>query len=331
MSLTMERSSRRGLLVIIAMITLGIFIISLSLGSERLSLTEIMRGLLVNDGSPLRRIVWITRVPRVFISALVGVALALSGAALQGVMRNPLASPNIIGVSSGGGLAAVIILILYPENEYLVTPVAFLGALGATLLIYRIAWKRGAEPLRLVMTGVAVSAMLGAGINTLMILYPDRVQNVILFFVGGLSTLTWEHFYGLLPYTAAGLLLCGLGANRLNILTLGDETASSLGINVERTRFFFIITASLLAASAVSVVGLLGFVGLIAPHIARLICGSNYRYLFPASALLGAALVMGGDTIGRLIISPAELPVGIVMAALGAPFFLYLLKKGGRK
>jgi iron complex transport system permease protein len=163
-------------------------------------------------------------------------------------------------------------------------------------------------------------------ITGLMIFFPDRVHSVIGFMVGGLSARTWKHLDIIAPYTVAGFLLASLTARRLNILLLGDEMARSLGLHVERTRLFFIALAALLAGSAVSVAGLLGFVGLMVPHITRLLIGSDYRYLIPASALSGAALVMVCDTISRVVLDPVEVPVGITMALLGAPFFLYLLR-----
>ncbi len=242
-------------------------------------------------------------------------------------MRNPLAGPNIIGVSAGGGLAALILLILFPEFYYLAPIGAFIGALLATLFIYILAWKEGALPTRLILAGVAVSSLLNAGINSLMIFYPDRVAGVISFMVGGLSATTWIQVKMILPYAILGTILVLLLPTKLNVLMLGDEIATGLGLNVERTRFIFIILSSLLAGAAVSVVGLLGFVGLMVPHIARLFIGSDYRYLFPGAIFLGGTVVMLCDTVARVLFSPMEIPVGIIMSALGAPFFLFLLRR----
>lgn len=303
-------------------------IISISFGAVEVSFADIFDVLTGKSKGMDETLIWDIRIPRTLVAGLVGVALSLSGATLQGVMKNSLASPNIIGVSSGAGLAAVIILILFPDQMYLLTPVAFLGALGATLLIFGLAWKGGLEPLRLILSGVAVSAFLGAGISGLMIFFPDRVDGVINFMIGGLSTRSWAHFNILWPYVLTGLILLLFMAEKLNLLMLGDETARSLGLKVEQTRIIFIALASLLAASSVSVAGLLGFVGLIVPHAARLMVGSNYRYLYPASALLGGTIVILCDTIARKVLQPVELPVGIIMALLGGPFFLYLLRGG---
>ena len=316
-------------------VLLGAFIISLilsvSFGALRISIRDVVRAIFHDDGSMNRQIIWTIRLPRTLVAGLTGICLSLSGVILQGIMKNPLASPGIIGVSSGAGLTAVIILVVLPNYYYLVTPFAFLGALLATISIYFLAWKNGVNPMRLILAGVAVNAFLNAGINALMILFPDRVHGVVWFMVGGLSARTWKHFHVLWPYTLGGFVISLIFSQKLNILMLGDEVATSLGLKVEKTRMFFIALASLLAASAVSVVGLLGFVGLIVPHMTRLIIGSDHRYLLPATALSGAALLMACDTIARVIMDPLEIPVGIIMAALGAPFFLYLLRGGLKK
>jgi iron complex transport system permease protein len=177
------------------------------------------------------------------------------------------------------------------------------------------------------LAGVAVSSLLGAGNNAIMTFYPDKVSGVIGFMVGGLSSTNWKHVDMILPYAILGIILLLFITNKLNILLLGDEVATGLGLNVEATRFFFIIISSLLAGAAVSVVGLLGFVGLIVPHITRLFIGSDYRYLIPATIFSGSAVVVMCDTLARVMFAPMEIPVGIIMSALGAPFFLYLLRR----
>jgi len=319
-------SRRLLILLILLLMCVSGFIISLKLGSLNLSIGQIYAALFKIARGPHYQIIFNIRLPRILVGACVGICLSLSGCLLQGIMRNPLAAPHLIGVSSGAGLAGVVILILYPGIYYLLPPVAFTGALVTTMLVYMIAWQEGINPSRLILAGVAVSSFLGAMITGVMIFFPDRVHSVIGFMVGGLAARTWKHLNIILPYTLIGFFLVNLTARRLNILLLGDETASSLGVHVERTRLFFIALSALLAGSAVSVVGLLGFVGLIVPHITRLIIGSDYRFLLPASALMGASLVMVCDTISRIALDPVEVPVGIIMALLGAPFFLYLLR-----
>ncbi|MEG2203642.1 MAG: iron ABC transporter permease [Oscillospiraceae bacterium] len=318
------------LLVLFGVILFVAFVLSVGLGAHPLSFSEVLRAIFVETDGVNRRVIWNVRLPRALVGMLAGMCLALAGATLQGVMRNPLAAPNTIGVNAGAGLMATICLILFPQYEYLLTPAAFIGALAATLLIYALSWKDGISPLRMVLAGTAVSSFVSAFINAILIFYPDRVQNTLGFTMGSLAARSWGQFRVILPYALIGLALCLLLAHRMNILMLGDELAQNLGLHVERCRFLFICLAALLAASAVAVVGLLGFVGLMIPHIARLLIGSDYRYLYPASALLGAALVLLCDTIARIVVQPMELPVGVVLAILGAPFFLYLLRGGLR-
>lgn len=274
-----------------------------------------------------RQILFNIRLPRTIVAALVGMNLAVAGAILQAVMKNPLADPHIIGISSGAGLAGIGVIVLWPAMEYLIVPVAFVGAMLAACCIYLLAWKNGIRPLRVVLAGVAVSSFLGAGISAILVLYSDRVHGALLWMVGGLAARSWPHVEIILPYAALGLVLAVLGAGYLNILQLGDDVAKGLGVNVELVRILLTATAALLAASAVSVAGLLGFVGLVVPHTVRLLIGSDYRYLIPCSALLGIATVTYSDTLARMAFAPLELPVGIFMAALGAPFFLFLLRK----
>ena len=305
---------------------LGAFL-SLTKGSSVITMSQIVE-LLLNPGmDPQSQIIWNIRMPRTIVGALVGINLSLSGAILQAIMRNPLADPHIIGISSGAGLAGVVIMILFPALEYLITPVAFVGAMLAAICIYILAWKNGIKPARIILAGVAVSAFLSAGISGLMIFYSDRVHGALMWMVGGLAARSWPHVSIILPYAAIGLVLALASASYLNILQLGDEMARGLGVNVEVTRIVMTAIAALLAASAVSVVGLLGFVGLVVPHAARLLIGSDYRFLLPAAALLGVAIVTLSDTFARVIFAPIELPVGIIMAFLGAPFFLVLLRR----
>lgn len=318
---------RAGVLLLFLVLALAGSFLSLTKGSSVITMGQIADILLHPGTDPQSQIIWNIRMPRTIVGALVGINLSLSGAILQAIMRNPLADPHIIGISSGAGLAGVVIMILFPALEYLITPAAFVGAMLAAVCIYILAWKNGIKPVRIILAGVAVSAFLSAGISGLMIFYSDRVHGALMWMVGGLAARSWPHVQIILPYAVIGLLLALASAAYLNILQLGDEMARGLGINVEVTRVLLTAVAALLAASAVSVVGLLGFVGLVVPHAARLLIGSDYRYLLPASALLGIAIVTLSDTFARVVFAPIELPVGIIMAFLGAPFFLVLLRR----
>ena len=325
-------NSRKQKVMILMFFILSIltFLISVGNGAVQMSPVKIIQTLIFDKGSTSYQIIWNVRIPRTIVAALVGINLSLAGVVLQGIMRNPLASPSTIGVSAGAGLVGLIFLILFPQYYFLAPIGSFLGALGATMLIYGLAWNGGVMPTRMILAGVAVSSLFGAGNNALMTFYPDRVSGVLNFMVGGLASITWGDLKLILPYTIiCGTILMFL-PTRLNVLMLGDEVSTGLGLNVEKTRFLFIILSSFLAGSAVSVVGLLGFVGLMVPHITRILIWSDHKYLLPACIFTGAIFVMLCDTISRVIFQPTEVPVGIIISAIGAPFFLYLLKgKGG--
>ena len=307
--------------------TIFAMVASLTLGSVDISFSTIVHTLLGNVQTTDEMVIWNIRFPRNIVGALVGANLAVSGAILQAVMKNPLADPGIVGVSSGAGLAGVIMLIFMPEASILLSPVAFVGAMLSAAAVYALAWKNGIRPTRIILAGVAVSAFLGSGISALLVFYSDKVQGALLWMVGGLSARSWPQVETLFPYTILGLVLALAGCKALTILSLGDETARGLGVPVERVRFSMTAVAALLAAGAVSVAGLIGFVGLVVPHIVRLIIGTDYKYVIPGSAILGAGVLVFCDTLGRVAFSPIEIPAGIIMAFLGAPFFLYLLRR----
>ena len=251
----------------------------------------------------------------------------MAGCILQGILRNPLADPGIIGVTAGAGLAAMALMLITPELTYFVPFAAFGGAVLASLIVFMLAWEHGIHPLRLILAGVAIAAFFGGGTAALSVFFSDKIQGTVSWMAGGFAGDSWRHVLMILPYSCVGIIATLCSYRKLNALQLGDDVAASLGIKVERTRFFLLTLAALLAASAVSVAGLLGFVGLIVPHIMRLIVGSDFEFLLPASAIFGAALVVFADMTARTVFSPVEVPVGIFLSFLGAPFFLYLLKR----
>lgn len=313
--------------LILLIMLLGAILLGIRHGALDLSMKEILK--ILWDGKPKisYQILWNVRIPRVLLGAMAGGALAVSGAVLQGVMRNPLAAPGIIGISSGGGLTGILVMLIFPQFSHLLVPSAFCGSLLTATLVYLLAWKRGVNPVRLILAGVAVSSMLGAFSSAILLFNAEKAGSVLEFTIGSLSARSWEHIHLAGWYMLFAFPSVFLMGNKLNILELGDETAIGLGMNTERVRFTLIALASLLAASAVSVVGLLGFVGLIAPHIVRIIIGPDNRFLLPASALAGGFIVVSCDTLGRVLMRSAELPVGIIMALLGPPFFLWLLRR----
>lgn len=322
-----EKKNKNLILLIFIFLSVSGFFVSMGNGAVKILPKEIISALFRDTSSTNYQIIWNVRLPRTIVASLTGSCLAISGAILQGVMRNPLAGPNIIGVSSGAGLMTLLVLIIFPDYYYLATVGSFLGALSATLFIYILSWKEGSSPSKLILAGVAVSSLLGAGNNIIMTFYPEKVSGVLDFMVGGLSAIGWKHVYMISPYALVGMIIIFFIADKLNILMLGDELATGLGLNVEKSRFLFIVISSLLSGAAVSVVGLLGFVGLIVPHMTRIFIGSDYRYLLPASIFTGSSILLFCDTLSRVVFAPLEIPVGIIMSILGAPFFLYLLRR----
>ncbi|MXO77636.1 iron chelate uptake ABC transporter family permease subunit [Paenibacillus sp. OT2-17] len=326
----LQRARRRT----IAWITLPILLLAVSVyglayGSVSIPLQEINHVLLHNDDSTYRTILMDLRLPRVLVGLLVGACLAASGALLQGVMKNPLADPGIIGVSAGGGLAAVITMVMLPQLSYLLPITAFLGAFLSAIVIYLLAWDRGASPVKIVLAGVAINALLGALTNGVMVMYSDRVQAVLPWLSGGLNGRSWHHLEFMAPYAIIGLIASFFAIKPANLLLLGDDSAQLLGQRVELQRMLIILLSALLAGTAVSVAGLIGFVGLVVPHVIRLLIGGDYRFLLPLSIVGGGTLVVLADTVARSWFDPIELPVGILLAVIGAPFFLILLKKRG--
>lgn len=313
---------------IVLLILLGLMIaISLGVGQLKLSFGQIFEALWCQSEDFTRQILLNIRLPRILLGALVGAGLAVSGTILQGVMRNVLASPDIIGISAGGGVTGIAIMLLLPQFQHLLIPGAFVGSLASALLVYMLAWKRGASPIRLILSGVAVAGMLGALSSTILLFNSEKAGNVLDYTIGTLSAGSWSQIKQIWPYLTVGLISAIVMAGKLNILALGDEVALGLGIKVESTRLKLLAIAALLASACVCVAGLLGFVGLIAPHIMRIILGGNNRHLLVDAALFGAIMVVGCDTVGRMVIAPAELPVGVIMSLLGPPFFLWLLRR----
>lgn len=321
---------RKRVLLFISCICLVILSIvyGLAKGSVPLTITDVWNGLTVKGETLQYQIVWNLRLPRILTGLLVGMCLAVAGAILQGIMRNPLADPGIIGISSGAGLVAIITMLILPQYMGVLPFAAFIGAFVAAACVYLLAWDGGVSPLRLILAGVAINTLLGAITSAVMILHSDRVQAVLPWLMGGLSERSWPHFWMIFPYAMVGLTISLFAARTANILRLGDDAAKLLGHKVEKSRFLLILLSTFLAGAAVSVAGLLGFVGLVVPHIIRMMIGDDYRYLIPISALFGGMLVVFADTIARSWFDPIELPVGILLASVGGPFFLYLLRKG---
>jgi len=280
-------------------------------------------------------IVWEMRAPRVAAAALAGAALATAGAVFQGLFRNPMADPFVIGVSSGAGLGAASALVLVRGgmlSRSIVTPFAFVGALGAVVLVYLLARAGGRLPvMTLLLAGVATSSFLTGLISLLICLSREEMRAILFWLMGGFGGVHWGQVALLTPYMLAGLSPMLLYSRQLNAVLTGEETAMYLGVEVERLKVIMLAAASLLTAASVAVCGVIGFVGLITPHIVRLLLGPDNRVLLPVTALCGATLLVAADLGARMIIAPGEMPVGVLTALLGAPFFLYLLQRHKRR
>ena len=265
------------------------------------------------------------RMPRAFAACLCGAALAVSGLLLQTTLGNGLASPGTIGVNSGAGFAVVLAAVLLPPAPLLRVAAAFTGAMLTTLVVYGLASRMGASRLTIVMAGLALSSLFSAASDALVTLWPDALLDRSTFSIGGFGSVTMASVQTIAPFVVTGLLAAFLLSPGLNLLLLGDDTARALGLNARLCRFCTILCAALLAAAAVSVGGLISFLGLLAPHMARFLVGNDVRWQAPFSALGGATLLLACDTLARTLFSPYELPVGILLSFLGVPFFLGLL------
>lgn len=266
------------------------------------------------------------RLPRIVLAAVVGFTLATAGVVMQGFFRNPMADPSIIGVSAGAAAGAVAAIVLPAAIPVGLQPAAFLGALVAGFGVYLIATEGGRTPVAtLLLAGVAVQTFLGAVISYLLLHAGESLQRAVYWLMGHLSGATWGEVIVTVPVALLGFVVLAAYARDLNVLLLGEEDAHALGIEVRRTKVILLAVSSVITAAGVAVAGVIGFVGLIVPHLLRLVVGPDHRILLPTSAVAGATFLVAADTVARM--GPAEIPVGIVTAALGAPFFLYLLRR----
>lgn len=313
-------------------VTALLFLLSLSFGASRISFTDSWEWILGGQrGTSIHNIMRHIRLPRSIAAVICGASLAVSGVLLQSALNSPLASAGTIGVNSGAGLFAVISSVVLP-GAFMARPAfAFAGAMITVLLVFGIANKAGASRGTIIMTGIALASLTSALTDTIVTLRPDSLLDKNSFFIGGFAHATINPVMYALPFVVAGLIGAVLLSARLNVLSLGDETAASLGLHVKLCRYLAMLCAAMLAASAVCIGGLLGFVGLIVPHGARFIVGHDHKILIPFAAVCGGSLVVGCDILARIVVKPYELPVGILLSVSGAPFFLYLVLRGKRR
>ncbi|ELZ5941056.1 FecCD family ABC transporter permease [Providencia vermicola] len=327
----MSRVMTSGLLLVVFIIC---FVIALNSGKYSLTFNQFLNLLMAElststtiDDPRTATVFWQIRFPRTLAAIIIGGGLAIAGAAYQGMFRNPLVSPDILGVSAGAGVGAVIAIFLGQSLVY-IQLAAFIGGLLAVTLVCLIArMARQHDPiLSLVLVGVAISALCGSAISLMKILADPYTQlpSITFWLLGGLSSITQHDLLSAFPIMLLGIIPLLLLRWRMNLLSLSDEEAKSLGINVSLLRAVFIISATLITASAVSIAGIIGWIGLIVPHITRMIVGANFRYQLPASMAIGAIMLLITDTLARSI-AAIELPLGILTSAVGAPFFLAIL------
>lgn len=317
----------RGIFTLAALL-LAVFCLAVAVGSTSLSPTEFWDGLFLKEGAEnISIILYYLRLPRAFAALLAGVGLSLSGVLLQSVTANKLAAPNIIGVNAGAGFCCILTLCFFPMAAAALPLAAFLGAFGTTLLIVSVAARLGGFRSTVILCGIAFTALLNAGISLLTLIDSDVLIAYNAFSIGGLGGVRIEQLW--LPATIIAVCFCVslILSGHIHLLCLGDALASSLGVRVRALRMICLICASASAAAAVSFAGLLGFVGLVVPHMARRLVGQRTIHVLTVSAFLGAILVLLADLVGRTLLAPTGIPVGILMAMLGAPFFLVLLLK----
>ncbi|MGX1263168.1 iron complex transport system permease protein [Rossellomorea marisflavi] len=333
-SVLMDTSALKKI-VLLTVLTMLAVIISTGIGDMQIAPWKVVSVFFGGGSSIDQLVVTSFRLPRILIALLAGMALAVAGGILQGMIRNPLASPDIIGVTGGAGAAVVAFLTIFSnkDNTLMVSikwlPVAaFIGAAVIAFLVYFLAWKKGVSPVRLVLIGIGISALTQACTTLLMVMGPIyRASQANIWITGTVNGSDWQDVWILLPWSIIFIFLSFMITRQLNIQELGEEVATSAGANVQRQRFILLLMSTALVGGAVAFAGGIGFVGLMAPHMARRLVGSSFGALLPVAALIGGLLVMLADLIGRTLFLPLEVPAGVFTAAIGAPYFIYLLFK----
>ncbi len=331
------------MIVVLALVGLlgAATLVAMTIGAAGIPLHRVVAAFGLAEGDPalMQRdwlVLWSIRLPRIAFAIIVGALLAVSGAIMQGLFRNPLADPALVGVSGGAALTTAAMIVVgdrflatagYSFSAELMPLAAFVGALAATLLLYRIATREGRTSIAMfLLAGLAIAALANAGLGLLVFLADDRqLRDINFWMLGSLSGATWTKAATIAPFLVGALVSVPFIARGLDVLVLGETEAFYSGIPVERLKRACIVLVAAVTGAAVSVSGVIGFVGIIVPHLLRLAIGPGHRWLLPAAMLFGASLLLIADTFARTLAAPAELPIGIVTAAIGAPFFLYLL------
>lgn len=310
--------------VVVAVCLAALFVFAVNTGSLQVSFAELFSGLFVAY-DPSVATIFDLRFPRILVALFGGAATAVSGALLQAVLRNPLADPGIIGISTGASFVAVIVVAFFPALFFVAPLFAFLGGLFAFVLVYGLSAKGGMSPLRIILVGVAVNAMFTGLLSAFNSGTGSVYDGAASLVNANISMKTWDDFSTLAIWATIGLVLALPTMHTCNLLALEDKTARSLGVNVNRSRILISLVAVLLASISTAIIGPISFLGLIVPHIGRLLVGSNYKVLIPYCMLLGAFIFLLADTIGRVIVAPYEISAAVIMSVVGGPFFIFLL------
>jgi len=308
---------------------LGLFVISVNLGSIKVTYGELFRGLFLEYSEDVATI-YDLRFPRIIIAMITGAGLAVSGVLFQAVLKNPLADPGIIGISAGSAFVSVLIVAFFPMWYFFTPLFSFLGGILACVLVYSLSWKAGFSPLRIILVGVAINAVFTGLMESFGAMSGQNYSGAAAIVNANISMKTWKDVRLLTGYVTLGLVLALFAAAKCNLLALEDKTIRSLGVNVNALRAAISVIAVLLASITTAVAGSISFIGLIVPHIGRLLVGSDHKFLIPFSMLFGAFTMLLADTVGRLITYPYEISAAIIMSVIGGPFFIVLLKRSDR-
>jgi iron complex transport system permease protein len=333
-SFLMDRKSAL-VLSFLTLVVFIVFVISIGMGEMKINPITVVKVLFGGGPEMEKLVIQSFRLPRIIIALLVGISLAVAGGILQGMIRNPLASPDILGITGGASFAVVTFLAVFSDKNNALTVsiawlplAAFMGAAIIALLVYIFAWKNGVSPVRLVLIGIGLSTLMQALTTLMMILGPIyQASQANIWITGTVNGSSWKNVMTMLPWTVIFLVIAFSFTRNLNIQELGDDIATGLGERVQKKRFTLLLISTALVGSSVAFAGGIGFVGLMAPHMARRLVGSSFGALLPVSAMIGGILVMVADLIGRTMFSPLEIPAGVFTAGIGAPYFIYLLIK----
>ena len=317
---------RKGAFVVLLLVFVITFLIAIRIGSVEVSYEDILNAFTTDKGG-IAGIIRTIRIPRILMAVMIGANLSVSGVLLQAVMKNPLADPGITGISSGASVVVLIVMLYLPQAAASMPLFGFLGGVIACLIIYGLAWKNGLSAMRIVLAGVAVNSILGGITSMIQLMNSENLTGVLNWLNGELGKKSWTQVKYVAIYSVVGLIMAFLLHNSCDVLALGDKNTKSLGYNPNLLRLLLSAVAVLLAGISTAYVGVIGFIGLVVPHISRMIMGSEHKRLIPFAALMGSTMLLIADTVGRTMIAPYEVPVGVITTVFGGPFFLYLLRK----